>query len=188
MISVVKKKNETYSIDFVWEKDAHIRSYRMGLEKVFEGKYLETMLVPLRGQAVLLAGCGKEEELGLLQVKEITAAVSRRCKELHIGEISLDPGFFVKKLGKKAVTAVVLGLGLGGYSYTYRKTEKDTASDCNFQLENGEGFADSLQEGRELLNGILFARDMVNTPGNHLRPMDFARKITDYVDLSLIHI
>lgn len=182
MISVVKKKNETYSIDFVWEKDAHIRSYRMGLEKVFEGKYLETMLVPLRGQAVLLAGCGKEEELGLLQVKEITAAVSRRCKELHIGEISLDPGFFVKKLGKKAVTAVVLGLGLGGYSYTYRKTEKDTASDCNFQLENGEGFADSLQEGRELLNGILFAREMVNTPGNHLRPMDFARKITDYVD------
>lgn len=182
MISVVKKKNETYSIDFVWEKDAHIRSYRMGLEKVFEGKYLETMLVPLRGQAVLLAGCGKEEELGLLQVKEITAAVSKRCKELHIGEISLDPGFFVKKLGKKAVTAVVLGLGLGGYSYTYRKTEKDTASDCNFQLENGEGFADSLQEGRELLNGILFARDMVNTPGNHLRPMDFARKITDYVD------
>ena len=182
MISVVKKKNETYSFDFVWEKDTHIRSYRMGLEKVFEGKYLETMLVPLRGQAVLLAGCGKEEELGLLQVKEITAAVSRRCKELHIGEISLDPGFFVKKLGKKAVTAVVLGLGLGGYSYTYRKTEKDTASDCNFQLENGEGFADSLQEGRELLNGILFARDMVNTPGNHLRPMDFARKITDYVD------
>ena len=182
MISVVKKKNETYSIDFVWEKDAHIRSYRMGLEKVFEGKYLETMLVPLRGQAVLLAGCGKEEELGLLQVKEITAAVSRRCKELHIGEISLDPGFFVKKLGKKAVTAVVLGLGLGGYSYTYRKTEKDTASDCNFQLENGEGFADSLQEGRELLNEILFARDMVNTPGNRLRPMDFARKITDYVD------
>lgn len=182
MISVVKKKNETYSIDFVWEKDAHIRSYRMGLEKVFEGKYLETMLVPLRGQAVLLAGCGKEEELGLVQVKEITAAVSRRCKELHIGEISLDPGFFVKKLGKKVVTAVVLGLGLGGYSYTYRKTEKDTASDCNFQLENMDGFADSLQEGLELLNGILFARDMVNTPGNHLRPMDFARKITDYVD------
>lgn len=182
MISVVKKKNETYSIDFVWEKDAHIRSYRMGLEKVFGGKYLESMLVPLRGQAVLLAGCGREEELGLVQVKEITAAVSRRCKELHIGEISLDPGFFVKKLGKKAVTAVVLGLGLGGYSYTYRKTEKDTASDCNFQLENMDGFADSLQEGLELLNGILFARDMVNTPGNHLRPMDFARKITDYVD------
>lgn len=182
MISVVIKKNETYSIDFVWEKDAHIRSYRMGLEKVFGGKYLESMLVPLRGQAVLLAGCGKEEELGLVQVKEITAAVSRRCKELHIGEISLDPGFFVKKLGKKAVTAVVLGLGLGGYSYTYRKTEKDTASDCNFQLENMDGFADSLQEGLELLNGILFARDMVNTPGNHLRPMDFARKITDYVD------
>lgn len=84
MISVVKKKNEIYSVDFVWEKDAHIRSFKMGLEKVFRGEYLESLLVPLSSQAVLLAGCGKEEELGLLQVKEILAAVSKRCKELHI--------------------------------------------------------------------------------------------------------
>ena len=181
MISVVKKKNEIYSVDFVWEKDAHIRSFKMGLEKVFRGEYLESLLVPLSSQAVLLAGCGKEEELGLLQVKEISAAVSKRCKELHIREISLDPGCFVEKLGEKAIIAVVLGLGLGGYSYEYSKTEKQESADCNFQLEITEGFEDSLQEGLELLKGICFARDMVNTPGNHLRPMDFARKITDYV-------
>ena len=47
MISVVKKKNEIYSVDFVWEKDAHIRSFKMGLEKVFRGEYLESLLVPL---------------------------------------------------------------------------------------------------------------------------------------------
>ena len=181
MISVVKKKNEIYSVDFVWEKDAHIRSFKMGLEKVFRGEYLESLLVPLSSQAVLLAGCGKEEELGLLQVKEISAAVSKRCKELHIREISLDPGCFVEKLGEKAIIAVVLGLGLGGYSYEYSKTEKQESADCNFQLEITEGFEDSLQEGLELLKGICFARNMVNTPGNHLRPMDFARKITDYV-------
>ena len=181
MISVVKKKNEIYSVDFVWEKDAHIRSFKMGLEKVFRGEYLESLLVPLSSQAVLLAGCGKEEELGLLQVKEILAAVSKRCKELHIREISLDPGCFVEKLGEKAITAVVLGLGLGGYSYEYSKTEKRESADCNFQLENAEGFEDSLQEGLELLKGVCFARDMVNTPGNHLRPMDFDRCITGFV-------
>lgn len=76
---------------------------------------------------------------------------------------------------------MVLGLGLGGYSYEYSKTEKEETPDCNFQLENTEGFEDSLQEGLELLKGVCFARNMVNTPGNHLRPMDFARKITDYV-------
>ena len=181
MISVVKKKNEIYSVDFVWEKDAHIRSFKMGLEKVFRGEYLESLLVPLSSQAVLLAGCGKEEELGLLRVKEILAAVSKRCKELHIREISLDPGCFVERLGEKAITAVVLGLGLGCYSYEYSKTEKEETPDCNFQLENTEDFEDSLQEGLELLKGVCFARNMVNTPGNHLRPMDFARKITDYV-------
>lgn len=39
------------------------------------------------------------------------------------------------KLGEKAITAVVLGLGLGGYSYEYSKTEKRESADCNFQLE-----------------------------------------------------
>lgn len=73
----------------------------MGLEKVFRGEYLESLLVPLSSQAVLLAGCGKEEELGLLQVKEILAAVSKRCKELHIREIPWIPDALWKDWEKR---------------------------------------------------------------------------------------
>ena len=60
MVSITEGKHEHFFIDFAWEKDAHIRSYRLGLEEVFEGKYLDTLFVPLQGQAFLLVGCGKE--------------------------------------------------------------------------------------------------------------------------------
>lgn len=66
MVTVTEGKNARFYIDFAWEKDPHIRSFRLGLEEVFEGKYLETLYVPVQGQAFLLVGCGKEKETGLL--------------------------------------------------------------------------------------------------------------------------
>ena len=54
MVTVTEGKNARFYIDFAWEKDPHIRSFRLGLEEVFEGKYLETLYVPVQGQAFLL--------------------------------------------------------------------------------------------------------------------------------------
>ena len=45
-----------FYIDLAWEKDPHIRSFRLGLEEVLKGKYLETLYVPVQGQAFLLVG------------------------------------------------------------------------------------------------------------------------------------
>lgn len=59
MITLTGKRNDACFAEFVWEGDARIRSYRLGLEQLFHGRYLETMLVPFTGQAVLLIGCGK---------------------------------------------------------------------------------------------------------------------------------
>ena len=75
MIQAVKRRNDACYVDFVWEKDPHIRGYKMGLENLFSGNYLDVMPVPLGGQTVLLAGCGKERELTLLEVKELMASV-----------------------------------------------------------------------------------------------------------------
>ena len=61
MIQAVKKRNDACYVDFVWEKDPHIRGYKMGLENLFSGNYLDVMPVPLGGQTVLLAGCGNQE-------------------------------------------------------------------------------------------------------------------------------
>ena len=123
MVSITEGKHEHFFIDFAWEKDAHIRSYRLGLEEVFEGKYLDTLFVPLQGQAFLLVGCGKEKELGLLEVREILAAAASKCREMKIRECSVDISRFAEVLGKDAVLQSVMGLELG--SYTYSLTGKE---------------------------------------------------------------
>ena len=183
MVSITEGKNAHFFIDFAWEKDGHIRSYRLGLEEVFEGKYLETLYVPHPGQAFLLVGCGREKELGLLEVKEILAAAAAKCREWKVKECSVDISRFIDALGRDAVTQSVLGLELGSYSYSFSGKEEEGAP-CRFQLERVSGLEDMeglLAEAEELVRGIRFARDMVNTPGNHLRPMDFDRRITGFV-------
>lgn len=184
-LSVVNKKNTDCFMDFVWEEDPHIRSYKLGLEKLFTGSYLSLFPIPLAGQTILLTGCGRAEEIGLLQVKEIMAFAAAKCKELGIRECSLNLDRFVEKLGEKAVISAVLGLGLGSYEYTFQKSEKQKDKSCHFQLEETNQTRISrelLAEGEELLKGTVFARNMVNTPGNHLRPMDFERAIVKYME------
>ena len=181
MISIADRRDERYFMDFVWEEDPHIRSYRMGLEEIFHGKYLETQLVVLNGQAVLLVGCGKERELNMLRVKEILAAAAAGCKALDIRACSLDISVFVNALGEDAVTAAVLGLGLGGYRYRYQKTGEQKEWDCDFRLEHGSRWTAQVEEAKELVRGVRFARDLVNTPGNRLRPMDLDRTVTEYM-------
>lgn len=186
MITLVQRKHAKTFLDFAFEEDAHIRSYKLELEKVFHGKYLETIYVPLNGQGFLFVGCGKAAELGLLEVKEIMAAAAAKCKQLGITQCSLDLSPFVERLGDIAVVQAVLGLGLGGYEYSYQKSKEQEDWDCEFQLEVEKlelsgSLEDLVQEGGELCKDILFARNMVNLPGNRLRPMDFDRYITEYV-------
>lgn len=138
--------------------------------------------MPLQGQAFLLVGCGKEKELGLLEVREILAAAASKCREMKIRECSVDISRFAEALGKDAVLQGVLGLELGSYTYSFTGKEEDTA--CSFQLERISDMEDMeglIAEAEELVKGIRFARDTVNTPGNHLRPMDFDRCITGFV-------
>lgn len=181
MITSVKKRNEFCYVDFVWEEDAHIRSYRMGLENIIHGAAMETFLIALSSQVILMTGCGREKELDFLRVKEIMAAVAKKCKEREIRQCSVDISRFVKLLGEEAIVAAVLGLGLGTYEYSCKKAGDCSHWDCSFELENMEGHEEKLQEALELLKGVRFARDLVNTPGNRLRPMDMSRTIVEYM-------
>ncbi|MDO4293278.1 MAG: leucyl aminopeptidase family protein [Eubacteriales bacterium] len=179
MLVLTEKRNQPCYLDFAWKGDAHIRGYRLGLEKLFEGRCREVLPLPLAGQTVLLTGCGSEEELDVLRVKEILAAAAAKCCELRIPACSVDVSPFAERLGADGVTAAVLGLGLGGYPYAWGK-KREEAFACEFHVVVPEKYRLAWEEGQSLLQGVRFARDMVNTPGNHLRPMDFEREITRY--------
>ena len=91
MITLTGKRNDACFAEFVWEGDVRIRSYRLGLEQLFHGRYLETMLVPFTDQAVLLIGCGKKEDFapGLTAVKEVLAATAAKCRDFNIRACSM---------------------------------------------------------------------------------------------------
>lgn len=177
----------------------------IGIEKIFHGEYLRSLFIPVEGRFVLFIGCGDINRLGMLEVRELAAYTAKELYAHGIFQCCMDVTAFIGKLGTGSLTEIVLGLELGNYEYKaehfiYGKCGQD-GKEPLFPLKNMErheeldkkvlyhlyGIPD-LEEGDRLLiealelaQDIIFARDMVNTPGNILRPMDFNRAIEQYL-------
>ncbi|HHV11731.1 MAG TPA: hypothetical protein GXX75_15770 [Clostridiales bacterium] len=115
-----------------------------------------------------------------IRVKEIMAAVVKELKKHKLQEAQIDVSPILGAGTIESMRDITEGLILGGYElprYPARK-EAPLGLDLTGVLQ------EDLQEGQELLQetipilrGVLFARDMVNLPGNKLRPLDFAENI-----------
>lgn len=191
MIRVSSKKNEVFYVEFMGKGDPRIRGYRHNIDQVFKGEFLETFYYPMTQQAVLFVGCGNWDEIGKIEVKEIFAKTASMMKGYGIKSGSMDVTEFITRFGRNSIYDMGLGLWLGTYEYSLKGKGHEEEAGYDFQL-NGimdKTGADSiLEECRELAESMFFARDMVNTPGNQLRPMDFARSITDFLASSDIEI
>lgn len=175
--------NQTNTVEFILEDQIQKKQQTIPLKNFFQGTFLESFYLPQENSAVLYIGCGKEKELTLLGVKEIFAQIAKQCKEYHIAACGIDFSIFLKKFGEKAIIQAVLGLSLGNYTYCYLK--KEDTFECQYEIGglSSINFAkEYIKEALDLAKSIQFARDMVNTPGNHLRPMDFNRAIKEYVE------
>lgn len=210
MIELTREKQQEFVVEFVSKEDPRIGEYGLGLEKVFHGAYLKSLYVPAfpgKTPALLLVGCGEIHKLGLLEVRELAAQAAREMKTYGIAGGTLDLTPFVGHMGKRALTQVVLGLCLG--TYEYRKAghgtgEEGTASEERFQVEegtaseerpqaeqevqyqlygfDGAGDGEVLMEALELAEDLIFVRDLVNRPGNLLRPAELSRQVRQYLE------
>lgn len=182
MIKLTTEKEQDFVVEFVLKEDPKIQDYQLSLEKVFHGEYLKSFYIPLKDQAVLLVGCGEKHDLGLLEIRELAAYTTRRLRDYGIESCTLDLTPFVGHMGKQALAQVVLGLELGAYEYQKAGQEK-AVQEIEYRLYgfNGAGDLEVLEEAQELAKNILFVRDLVNRPGNRLRPMDLAAAVCDYL-------
>lgn len=207
MIKISENRNTEFLVEYVFEGDSHIHTYYgcMGIDKIFQGKYLKSLFIPMEGKINVLVGCGDIDSLGMLQVRELAAYTAKEIYSHGVCECCLDISLFIEKLGNQALTEVVLGLELGNYEYKAehfiygedgqdgkqslfslknmkRHEELDKRMEYHLysmiNLEEGDKI---LSEALELAQDIIFARDMVNTPGNFLRPMDFNRAIEQHL-------
>lgn len=151
-------------------------------EEAFKGQVGQTLLVRTEGlipaKRVLLVGLGKKEEFNLETVRDVSAIsyqAIRAMKPKNVvsvlhgaGNGGLNP--------KEAAQAMVEGLRL--IAYTFARYKKQNGNGVgSFEIVTNDGRAiiqarKGIEIGELFSQGTTFARDLVNTPAMHMRPID----------------
>jgi leucyl aminopeptidase len=184
MIQIALTDTKNSKVLFFKEKSEDYCSLPTEIQKVFKGEYLEVMWISqAEGRIDLLVGAGKKA-LDRLAVKELCAKAAKEMKAKEIYEISIDVELFLKEQDISIISDIAEGFMLG--TYEQRQFKEHQAEEFSIELyhipENQKEAAQLyLKETSSVIKGIWFARDMVNLPGNKLRPMDFAKEIKEFV-------
>lgn len=184
MIQIVSKSSKSAHVEFCFEKE----------EGRFKGKALETLFYPEKDdKEVLLTGLGEKVKLGgsqtednicRVRIKEAAAKAVKEMRSHEIFEFSMDISSIAENYGIESLRDVVEGALLADYEQI-----KYPAAECTSTVIELTGVEDSqIDKANEILNecgpvieGVRFARDMVNMPGNKLRPEDFAGEVLELV-------
>lgn len=177
MISFFKDNQSSYTVRFESKVEE--------VHSLFSGKYLETFFLPGVGdQTMLYVGLG-DKAPNVITIKELIAKAVKVLKEKNIYEFQLDLFPFIRALGNRAVGIAVEGIYLGDYETPFYGKKERIELKVNLigiGLLQSEKVREELSKGITLGESIVWARDMVNMPGNKLRPMDFARDIMNKME------
>jgi leucyl aminopeptidase len=158
-------------------------------EEGFEAKMLKTFLIRLPGASVkrlLLIGLGKESEFELDIARQAAATAVRQIKALKIKRASMamfgvvSEDVSVADLGQ----AMAEGMELVQYMFDlYKKSEKkDVLKSITFVSEDGREVRQmkkGIDIGVATAKGVMFARDLVNTPGQDMYPKTLMERAKD---------
>lgn len=184
MINLTNCCSKKAEAKFIGENSRELKKLSGPAARIFRGEYLQTALIPEgEDKVILLIGTGKAERENI-HLKELGAAAVKAFLNVKIYEFSLNISGILEEYGLSALSHVTEGAVLG----TYRQKNFKSEEDCDYHIEicgiSEDNFYEAERIFKEALvisEGILFARDMVNLPGNHLRPTDFAKNILDFV-------
>ena len=164
---------------------------------VFRGEYLQTLpRLSSEGKQECCVGLG-EEPLSKREVMEAAASGTAFMREHKISRFYVDVNGLGGFLTEENFPYFIQGLCLGGYEPPRFLGEKKGKADrlssnleeryeaditLTGEIEQLTGMTKEqlktvFGRGVHMAQGILFARDMVNYPGNLLRPADFAEAI-----------
>ncbi len=151
-------------------------------EEAFKAQLGQTLFVRSEGlipaKRVLLVGLGKKQEFGLEAVREASAASYHAIRAmkpkkvvsiLHgAGNGGLNP--------KESAQAMIEGLRFASYVFARYKKQKENGIG-SFDIVSSDGRAviaarKGIELGELYVQGTLHARDLVNTPAMHMRPID----------------
>ncbi len=148
----------------------------------FLGKWKEAFFTNQDGRFTLMIGLGEKvpDHNG---IQQLTAKAMKECREKRIRKIGLDVSPLAVSYGTDSIFDMVQGALLGVYRPVSFAAEKKEEGEMEVFLTGIEGeqkeLEEKLSESVVLAEAVSFARDLVNLPGNHLRPQELAKRITE---------
>lgn len=146
--------------------------------KFFTAKCGEVFLSLDEEKPALFVGLGKLEDLTIDKIKTAALKAGQKLTELGTKKIMIKMRSRIEDINKQAL-AIVEGLLNSTYQFDNYKSEKSPKSQLE-EINFFPKFADGVNEAdfEELLikwQGIIFARDLVNTPANDMTPSILAK-------------
>ncbi len=161
------------------EVAGHVRLSRGALQR-FKGEFREARVIGGAGgfSRALVIGLGKTAELDLERVRRLGALAARRAEAEGASRALVWVGLqLVREAG--AARSVGQALGEGALMGAYR-FERNRATPKPEELRSlelcgpGQEFRAGASRGELLAQANCIARDLQNTPANHMRPRDLA--------------
>lgn len=139
------------------------------------------ILYETSNKAVLYVGLGNPQSFSFSKIKEIVAYSIKETKKYNVKNIALDTSVFLKEYGISCIGEMVLGSSLGLYKFKGYSTSKEESSyDLYLQGYNEEEkdlIDKEITLAMNIAEGVMLARDLVNTPSNKLTPIIMAENI-----------
>lgn len=185
MIEAVVNSSEAFQVKFI-SKEAWVQAECPDYAKrLFQGEYLQAFFLKNSNEQIdLLIGLG-DNDCSSKEIKEVSAKAVKEMKQHNICEFSIDMSFFIEKKGIFAIREAAEGILLGDYEGPFLgdkvgdKEKKELQVSLSGISEEGlEAAKKELEAGIHIGESVVWARDMVNMPGNHFKPLDFAAEIS----------
>ena len=183
MINLVNCCSKKAEVKFIGETAPELEKLSGAVMRIFKGEYLQTAFLPEEDKMILLVGTGKPGR-EKIHLKELGAAAVKAFLDVKIYEFSLDISSVLEEYGITALRHITEGAALGTYRQKQFKGAQRTECQieiCGIPEKNQQEAKKIFEEALIVSRGIWFARDMVNLPGNYLRPADFAENILEFV-------
>ncbi len=156
--------------------------------KSFTGKFgqVEVLMVPENSpyDYVVLMGCGRKDDLDLTQAEKLGG---RLCAALMNTSIEMVEVYVDNDISHSGEIAALMGAGMKMRSYTFEQYQsKDTDDEpqkdlheVHFVVFDADKANTIYADQYAVINGVYFARDLVNEPPNMLYPEVYAKRVKD---------
>ncbi|MGL5348142.1 MAG: leucyl aminopeptidase [Peptostreptococcaceae bacterium] len=184
MIRVDNLKSKILDINLLWEVSEANEELDKNIFRVFQGKLLQTFYNPTLEIPTLYIGIGNKEELDYLTIKEIFAKIAKEIKKMNVESCSINIEKIYEIHQINTIYHTIEGLILGGYSYSINEDDNNLSCEISLYGTDEKDISDVnhiIEEMSNVMDGVIFARNVVNCPGNKLRPNDFVNEISKFM-------